>query len=82
MYRKGGCRKAATGQGCEFGLRTRFYWVLCGSVLSVWSKVESVLVSLNSSSRMQIIRLRTEDNQRVVGECCAGYIIKGAKRSV
>ncbi|XP_012940832.1 protein strawberry notch homolog 1 [Aplysia californica] len=66
-YLRGNCRKAATGQQCEFGLRTRFYHVLSGSVLSVWSKVESVLVGLNAASRMQIIRLRTEENQRIVG---------------
>ncbi|RUS79533.1 hypothetical protein EGW08_012701 [Elysia chlorotica] len=66
-YWRGSCRKLATGQPCDFGLRTRFYHVLSGSVLSVWSKVEGVLVSLTASSRMQIIRLRTEENQRIVG---------------
>ena len=36
-------------------------------MLSVWSKVENVLAGLNAASRMQIIRLRTDDNQRIVG---------------
>ena len=69
LFRRGNCRKAATGQPCDFGLRTRIYHVLSGSVLSVWSKVESVLVGLNAASRMQIIRLRTDDNQKIVGMC-------------
>lgn len=57
------------GLTCEIGLRTREYHVLAGSVLSVWGKVESVLAAMpgGSSSKMQIIRLRTEDGQRIVG---------------
>lgn len=58
------------GLQCEIGLRTRTYHVLSGSVLSVWSKVENVLTSLpgGNSSKMQIIRLRTDDKRRIVGE--------------
>ena len=58
------------GLHCEIGLRTRTYHVLSGSVLSVWSKVENVLTSLpgGNSSKMQIIRLRTDDKRRIVGK--------------
>jgi len=53
-------------------------------VLSVWTKVESVLASLpgGNATRMQIIRLRTDDGKRIVGKlkielkmfenCCCG----------
>ena len=54
---------------CETGLRCRTYYVLSGSVLSVWTKVESVLASSPGlASRMQIIRLRTEEGKRIVGK--------------
>lgn len=57
------------GLQCEIGLRCRMYYVLCGSVLSVWTKVEGVLASVSGSNvKMQIVRLRTEDGQRIVGE--------------
>jgi len=58
------------GLQCEIGLRCRTYFVLCGSVLSVWTKVENVLSSVSGSNvKMQIVRLRTEDGQRIVGMC-------------
>lgn len=53
---------------CEIGLRCRTYFVLCGSVLSVWTKVEGVLASVSGTNvKMQIVRLRTEDGHRIVG---------------
>ncbi len=44
--------------------------MLSGSVLGCWTKVESVLASLpgGHASRMQIIRLRTDDGNRIVGQ--------------
>lgn len=69
LYRRGNCKKASVGLQCEIGLRCRTYYVLCGSVLSVWTKVEGVLASVSGSNmKMQIVRLRTEDGQRIVGE--------------
>lgn len=58
------------GLPCEIGLRTRKYHILSGSVLSVWSKVESVLASVlgGINSKMQIMRLRTDSNERIVGK--------------
>lgn len=67
--RRGNCKKASVGLQCEIGLRCRTYYVLCGSVLSVWTKVEGVLASVSGSNmKMQIVRLKTEDGQRIVGE--------------
>ena len=44
--------------------------MLSGSVLSVWSRVESVLASMpgGNMSKMQIVRLRTDDGLRIVGK--------------
>lgn len=68
--RRGNCKKAGLGLVCEVGLRCRTYYVLCGSVLSVWTKVEGVLASVSGTNvKMQIVRLRTEDGQRIVGGC-------------
>ncbi|XP_031433049.1 protein strawberry notch homolog 1 isoform X2 [Clupea harengus] len=65
---RGNCRKASAGMQCEIGLRCRTYFVLCGSVLSVWTKVEGVLASVSGTNvKMQIVRLRTEDGHRIVG---------------
>uniref|UniRef100_UPI003AADC2E0 protein strawberry notch homolog 1 n=1 Tax=Centroberyx gerrardi TaxID=166262 RepID=UPI003AADC2E0 len=67
-YWRGNCKKASVGLQCEIGLRCRTYYVLCGSVLSVWTKVENVLASVSGTNvKMQIVRLRTEDGQRIVG---------------
>uniref|UniRef100_A0A673ZTR0 Protein strawberry notch homolog 1 n=1 Tax=Salmo trutta TaxID=8032 RepID=A0A673ZTR0_SALTR len=67
-YWRGNCKKASVGLQCEVGLRCRTYYVLCGSVLSVWTKVEGVLASVSGTNvKMQIVRLRTEDGQRIVG---------------
>uniref|UniRef100_A0A7M4FHR5 Protein strawberry notch homolog 1 n=1 Tax=Crocodylus porosus TaxID=8502 RepID=A0A7M4FHR5_CROPO len=65
-YWRGNCKKAGLGLVCEVGLRCRTYYVLCGSVLSVWTKVEGVLASVSGTNvKMQIVRLRTEDGQRI-----------------
>ncbi|KAM9328910.1 protein strawberry notch homolog 1 [Gastrophryne carolinensis] len=67
-YWRGNCKKVSLGLVCEIGLRCRTYYVLCGSVLSVWTKVEGVLASVSGTNvKMQIVRLRTEDGQRIVG---------------
>jgi hypothetical protein len=67
LYRQGHCTNS---RNCEIGLRTRKYHILAGSVLTVWSKVEGLLSQLLTNSnqyRLQIIRVRTNDNQKIVG---------------
>lgn len=67
-YWRGNCKKASVGLLCEIGLRCRTYHVLCGSVLSVWNELEEVLSPVSGSNvKVQIVRLRTEDGQRIVG---------------
>uniref|UniRef100_A0A671VFG3 Protein strawberry notch homolog 1 n=1 Tax=Sparus aurata TaxID=8175 RepID=A0A671VFG3_SPAAU len=68
-YWRGNCKKASVGLQCEVGLRCRTYYVLCGSVLSVWNEVELVLTPVSGANvKVQIVRLRTEDGQRIVGK--------------
>ncbi|XP_068609448.1 protein strawberry notch homolog 1 [Brachionichthys hirsutus] len=65
---RGNCKKASVGLQCEIGLRCRTYYVLCGSVLSVWNEVELVLTPISGTNvKVQIVRLRAEDGQRIVG---------------
>uniref|UniRef100_H2YSK9 Protein strawberry notch homolog 1 n=1 Tax=Ciona savignyi TaxID=51511 RepID=H2YSK9_CIOSA len=55
--------------GCHIGRRRRMYHVLAGSVLAVWRTVEEVL-SLEGGSKykMQIVRLKTQEEKRLVGK--------------
>ncbi|PIO76468.1 hypothetical protein TELCIR_01474 [Teladorsagia circumcincta] len=53
-YVHGKCKSEAMGVYCEVGRRTRTYFVLSGSVLSVWPVVEEVLSDRDRRpSRMQ-----------------------------
>ncbi|KAJ0057509.1 hypothetical protein NL108_009255, partial [Boleophthalmus pectinirostris] len=66
-YWRGNCKKASMGLQCEVGLRCRTYYVLCGSVLSVWNELEEVLTPVSGTNvKVQIVRLRTVDGQRIV----------------
>uniref|UniRef100_A0A8C1KZG9 Protein strawberry notch homolog 1 n=1 Tax=Cyprinus carpio TaxID=7962 RepID=A0A8C1KZG9_CYPCA len=79
-HARGNCKKVSVGLQCEIGLRCRTYYVLCGSVLSVWTKVEGVLSSVSGTNvKMQIVRLRTEDGQRIVGSQCVFRCVKKNK---
>ena len=66
VYRQAHC---VNMRSCEVGLRTRRFHILAGSVLTVWTRVENLLSSLTGSSqfRLQIIRVKTDDNQKIVG---------------
>ena len=49
-------------------MRKRTRYVLAGSVLSVWTKLEAILsTQAGSSSKMQIIRLKLDDGNKIVG---------------
>lgn len=66
IYYQGTCRNKTVGLDCEIGLKRRTYFILSGSVLSVWARVENILATTNSS-KMQVIRLRTTSNKKIVG---------------
>ncbi|CAB0029995.1 unnamed protein product [Trichogramma brassicae] len=75
MYYNGSCKRP---QECEVGRRLKTYHVLSGSVLSVWSQIEHVLSSHSQNnghglggyerdSRIQVLRLQTDDEKKIVG---------------
>ena len=69
IVRKGNCKRMALGLTCEVGKRQRTFHILSGSVLSVWSKLESVLAGQpGANSKVQIVRCRKSDGSRIVGE--------------
>lgn len=65
-YYQGTCRNKTMGIDCDIGLKRRTYFILSGSVLSVWARVEHILTTTNSS-KMQVIRLKTSNNKKIVG---------------
>ncbi|XP_058458081.1 protein strawberry notch isoform X3 [Malaya genurostris] len=80
-YWKGMCRHTTMGQECEIGLRRRTYYVLSGSVLSVWSRVENSLASrVGNQNRMQVLRLKTKEGIKIVGTLipknCVEHLVK------
>ncbi|KAJ8043881.1 Protein strawberry notch-like 1 [Holothuria leucospilota] len=68
-YLKNRCRNMDVGIPCDTGLRSRTFYILSGSVLSVWSRVERILISLRGGreTKMQLIRVRTADHSKLVG---------------
>lgn len=67
-YWKGNCKRMTMGLSCEVGRRQRTFHILSGSVLSVWSKLESVLAGQpGANSKVQIVRCRKSDGSRIVG---------------
>ena len=77
----GDCEKIRAGHKCEYGLRTRTYHVLCGSVLNVWSKVEQVLSTDPQNPRfyrLQVVRFKTDKILKHVGKLmdCRNFSLK------
>lgn len=52
---------------CDAGLRRRTYCILSGSVLTVWPEVEKQIPSIQSH-KLQIVRLKTDDGKKYIGE--------------
>ncbi|XP_041435843.1 protein strawberry notch homolog 2 isoform X2 [Xenopus laevis] len=63
----GNCKVVQQGKECVQGLRLRHYYMLCGSLLRVWSRMASVISDITSSSYLQIVRLKTKDKHKQVG---------------
>uniref|UniRef100_A0A8C2B2E3 Protein strawberry notch homolog 2 n=1 Tax=Cyprinus carpio TaxID=7962 RepID=A0A8C2B2E3_CYPCA len=66
--RNGRCKKVDEGQECLMGTRLRQYHMLCGALLRVWKRVSDVVADITSSSILQIVRLKTKDSSKQVGE--------------
>ena len=68
----GHCKTEEAHVFCEMGRRFRTYFVLTGSVIAVWPILEKALMDsrggkMQHTSYMQIVRIRTADNQKLVG---------------
>lgn len=50
------------------GLRLRHHYMLCGALLRVWGRIAAVIADVTSSSYLQIVRLKTKDKKKQVGE--------------
>ena len=66
--RNGKCKKVEEGQECTQGMRLRQYHMLCGALLRVWKHVADVVADLTGSSILQIVRLKTKQLHKQVGE--------------
>lgn len=73
-YTNGHCRKEDaqdnTKEYCQNGRRFRTYFVLTGSVIAIWPTLEKALSdsrAKQSSSSMQLVRISTDDDQKLVG---------------
>uniref|UniRef100_A0A6Q2Y028 Protein strawberry notch homolog 2 n=1 Tax=Esox lucius TaxID=8010 RepID=A0A6Q2Y028_ESOLU len=64
----GKCKKIEEGQECLQGMRLRQYHMLCGALLRVWKRVADVVADITSSSILQIVRLKTKNSNKQVGE--------------
>ncbi|CAK5110640.1 unnamed protein product [Meloidogyne enterolobii] len=56
---------------CEVGRQSRTYFVLSGSLICVWPELELILSDsgkLKRLRRIQIVRVKTDNNQRIVGK--------------
>jgi hypothetical protein len=62
------CRLVQEGKDCSQGLRLRHHYMLCGALLRVWGRIAAVMADVSSSSYLQIVRLKTKDKKKQVGE--------------
>ncbi|KAM8960307.1 protein strawberry notch homolog 2 [Pelodytes ibericus] len=80
----GNCKGVQQGKECVQGLRLRHYYMLCGSLLRVWSRMASVISDITSSSYLQIVRLKTKDKHKQVGikipESCVAKVKEELKQ--
>ncbi|XP_050441174.1 protein strawberry notch [Adelges cooleyi] len=82
-YWRGNCKLVTVGQDCEVGLRRRTYNVLSGSVLSVWSRIENVLLSRTGSHhKMQVVRLKTGEGVKIVGTLIPKSCVEALKQDL
>uniref|UniRef100_A0A8C6TD03 Protein strawberry notch homolog 2 n=1 Tax=Neogobius melanostomus TaxID=47308 RepID=A0A8C6TD03_9GOBI len=66
--RNGKCKKVDEGLECLQGMRLRQYHMLCGALLRVWKRVSDVVSDITNSSILQIVRLKTKQHNKQVGQ--------------
>ncbi|XP_078526067.1 protein strawberry notch homolog 2 isoform X2 [Lissotriton helveticus] len=80
----GSCKQNEEGKQCFVGMRLRHYYMLCGALLRVWSRIAGVISDVTSNSYLQIVRLRTKEKRKQVGikipENCVNKVLEELKR--
>uniref|UniRef100_A0A673GQ40 Protein strawberry notch homolog 2 n=1 Tax=Sinocyclocheilus rhinocerous TaxID=307959 RepID=A0A673GQ40_9TELE len=71
----GKCKLIEQGQECFLGMRLRQYHMLCGALLRVWKRVSDIVSDITNSSILQIVRLKTKQNSKQVGELTFCYLL-------
>uniref|UniRef100_A0A7M4FAU3 Protein strawberry notch homolog 2 n=1 Tax=Crocodylus porosus TaxID=8502 RepID=A0A7M4FAU3_CROPO len=60
------CKLIQEGKECFQGMRLRHYYMLCGALLRVWSKIASIMADITNTSYLQIVRLKTKEKKKQV----------------
>lgn len=79
LPRNGHCKLVREGKGCSQGTRLRHYYMLCGSLLRVWSRIASIMADITNTSYLQIVRLKTKEKKKQVGEFVGGSTVGGGE---
>ncbi|XP_010187288.1 PREDICTED: protein strawberry notch homolog 2 [Mesitornis unicolor] len=78
------CKLIQEGKECFQGMRLRHYYMLCGALLRVWSKIASIMADVTNSSYLQIVRLKTKEKKKQVGikipESCVRKVLEELKQ--
>ncbi|KAG8126982.1 hypothetical protein E2320_022143 [Naja naja] len=60
------CKVVQEGKECFQGTRLRHYYMLCGALLRVWTKIASIMANITNTSYLQIVRLKTKEKKKQV----------------
>ncbi|KAG8183494.1 hypothetical protein JTE90_003847 [Oedothorax gibbosus] len=84
MYWYNQCRRKTMGVLCEVGLRQRQYYVLSGSVLAVWTKIENIMTQHHGSNnaKLQVVRLKIDEDSKIVGCIIPGNVVEVLKEEL
>ncbi|XP_061457089.1 protein strawberry notch homolog 2 isoform X2 [Rhineura floridana] len=78
------CKVVQEGKECFQGTRLRHYYMLCGALLRVWSKIASIMADVTNPCYLQIVRLKTKEKKKQVGikipESCVQQVLKELKQ--
>ncbi|XP_053156110.1 protein strawberry notch homolog 2 isoform X2 [Hemicordylus capensis] len=78
------CKVVQEGKECFQGTRLRHYYMLCGALLRVWSRIASIMADITNTSYLQIVRLKTKEKKKQVGikipESCVQQVLKELKQ--
>ncbi|XP_035425823.1 protein strawberry notch homolog 2 isoform X1 [Cygnus atratus] len=78
------CKLIQEGKECFQGMRLRHYYMLCGALLRVWSKIASIMADITNTSYLQIVRLKTKEKKKQVGikipESCVRKVLEELKQ--